>query len=82
MLVGYCLNMLEVVRSLDFIDVFEVDNRVFRWWVCRNVFGFLELEFFGLKFEIWRKKSFKYDKLYFGEVFIIRVFRKYKFNFY
>lgn len=30
MLVGYCLNMLEVVRSLDFIDVFEVDNRVFR----------------------------------------------------
>lgn len=30
MLVEYCLNMLEVVRSLDFIDVFEVDNRVFR----------------------------------------------------
>lgn len=70
-LIRYCLNMLCVVRCLCVIDVFEVDIRVFRKCVCWNVFGFLEVEFVVLKFEIRRKKSFKFDKFYFGEVFII-----------
>lgn len=79
---GHCPNTLEVVRSLDSTDVFEVDNRAFRRRACRNAFGFLESEFSGLKLETRRKKSSKYDKLYFGEVPTTRVSRKYKPNSY
>lgn len=74
----HCPNTLRVVRSLRATDVFEVDIRAFRKRACRNAFGFLESEFAALKLETRRKKSSKFDKLYFGEVPTIRVTRKYK----
>lgn len=75
---GHCRNTLKVVRTLDSTDVFAVDKRAFRRRACRSAFGFLESEFSGLKLETRRKKSSKYDKLYFGEVPTIRASRKFK----
>lgn len=74
----HCPNTLQVVRSLRSTDVFEVNIRAFRKRACRSAFGFLESEFSGLKLETRRKKSSKFDKLYFGEVPTTRVTRKYR----
>ena len=74
----HCPDTLRVVRSSRSREMFEVSIRAFRKRACRNAFGILESEFSFLKLETRRKRSSKYDKLYFAEIPTIRVTRKYK----
>ena len=72
-----CPNMLRVVDTVGGKAVFDVNHRAFGKRSCRSAFGISESELSALKLETRRKKSSKYDKLYFGEIPTIRVKRKY-----